>query len=182
MENGILKAYGAARIGRFEPEYRTRKEKNRGKKSVDDVRGKMMQYSEDEARNNNARGHSHDVNLGMMKGKDAGTRQEIRNLVAWQQKVKNNRKKLNRKTRVENRMGGKLGNTAKKPRFDPKVLSEIEGDILDEGAYEPNDTVSGAQRAVRKAANARIRQKLPDVENFVFDKGHTMKRNLELKR
>ena len=108
----------------------------------------------------------------MMKGKDAGTRQEIRNLVAWQQKVKNNRKKLNRKTRVENRMGGKLGNTAKKPRFDPKVLSEIEGDILDEGAYEPNDTVSGAQRAVRKAANARIRQKLPDVENFVFDKGY----------
>ena len=82
------------------------------------------------------------------------------------------KRKLNRKTRVENRMGGKLGNTAKKPRFDPKVLSEIEGDILDEGAYEPSDTVSGAQRAVRKAANSRIRQKLPDVENFVFDKGY----------
>ena len=64
-----------------------------------------------------------------------------------------------------------LSKTPKKPRYDPEVLSEIEGDILDEESYEPSETVSGAQQSVRKAARKRIRQTLPEVYDFVFERG-----------
>ena len=67
--------------------------------------------------------------------------------------------------------GGKVVKKATKPRYDPEVLAEIEEDIFDEESYEPSDTMRGSQRNVRKAANARIRQKLPDVYDFVFERG-----------
>ena len=150
MESRILKAYGASRIKEEDEDFERSNGPNRPRK-------RKSEYDE-----MGKRSKKHTTPTENLKNK------KKKNYMAFPvNTTSSTNKKRARKIPGESPI--KLGNE----EFDPKVIREIEGDIYDEEDYVADSLQDSRKqmKGIEQRARKRARQKLPEVEDHVFEQG-----------